>query len=103
MDLEMLNNLPPNHNPDAQSVTFAQIIADVYTSENISANICVRNAKKFKNFSTANFIVFFCGILSTANIFGNICVKNTVKKCSIFSTANIIVFFAVIKAPQIFT
>ena len=23
MDLEMLNNLPPNHNPDAQSVTFA--------------------------------------------------------------------------------
>ena len=23
VDLEMLNNLPPNHNPDAQSVTFA--------------------------------------------------------------------------------
>ena len=72
-------------------------------SENISANICVRNAKKISIFfSTANFIVFFCGILSTTNIFGNICVKNTVKNFSIFSTANIIVFYAIIKAPQIF-
>jgi len=56
----------------------------------------------FEIFLTANIVVFFCGILSTANIFGNICVKNTVKNFSIFWQQILSYFFAVIKAPQIF-
>ena len=38
---------------------FAQIIADVYTSENISANICVRNAKKIQNFFQQQILSYF--------------------------------------------
>ena len=45
--------------------------------------------KKIQSFSTENFIVFFCGILSTKNIFGNICVKNF----SIFFRQKILSYF----------
>ena len=99
---------------------FAQIIADICTSKNISANIYVRNffnskycrifcgilstANIFGNICVKNTIEnavffqqqilsYFCGILSTANISGNICVQNTVENAVFFSTANIIVFF----------
>ena len=75
---------------------FTQIIADISTSKNISANIYVRN------FFNSKYCRIFCGILSTANIFGNICVKNTIKNAVFFQQQILSYFFAVIKAPQIF-
>ena len=59
---------------------FAQIIVDICTSKNISANIYVRN------FFNSKYCRIFCGILSTANIFGNICVKNTIKNAVFFNS-----------------
>ena len=41
---------------------FAQIIADVYTSENISANICVRNAKKISKFFQQQILSYFFAV-----------------------------------------